>query len=173
MITYEVNKVTKQDVEQEVVDTLTYTPNLQEYDIEPNRVAGAMYTGRNYNLPRLEAESIIVETDATTNLKQIKDLPTVFANQRLVTKDTTQVLGQLLFERVIADDVNVYRKKDLTIENFKPKVEAIFNSYFANNIYYLPIGACYVSDSNPAELLRGHWELRKETKIGKIWERVR
>lgn len=170
MIKYEVNKVTKSDVEQEVVDKLQYTPNTKEFDIEPNKIVDALYTGRNYTLPRLEAESIIVTGD--TNLKQVKDLPKESAGNRFITKDTTQVIGKLIFERAQAESCNVLRKKDLTIKNFKPIIQAIYSNYAMSNIIYMPIGANYVSDKNPSELLRGTWELKAETKIGKIWERI-
>lgn len=170
MIKYEVNKITKADVEQEVVDKLHYTPNTKEFDIQPNKIADALYTGRNYVLPRLDAESIIATGD--TNLKQIKDLPRETADKRFVTKDTVQVIGKLLCERVTANGCNVLRKKDLTIEKFKPIMQIVYDTYFANNIYYLKVGACYVSDKDPSELLRGTWELKAETKIGKIWERI-
>lgn len=170
MIKYEVNKVTKADVEQEVVDKLQYSPNTKEFDIEPNKIADALYTGRNYTLPRLDAESIIVT--GNTNLKQIKDLPKESAGNRFITKDTAQVIGKLVFERAQVESCNVIRKKDLIIENFKPIIQAIYNNYAMNNIIYMPIGACYVSDKDPSELLRGTWELKAETKIGKIWERI-
>lgn len=169
MIKYEVNKVTKSDVGQEVVDKLQYTPNTKEFDIEANKIADALYTGRNYTLPRLEAESIIANT---TNLKQIKDLPNTTVDNRLVSIDTVQVIGKMVYERVQAENCNTIRKKDLTIENFKPLVNAAYINYFNSVIVYLPIGANYVSDKNPSELLRGTWELKAETKIGKIWERI-
>lgn len=171
MIKYEVNKITKADVEQEVIDKLQYTPNTKEYDIEPNKIADALYTGRNYVLPKLDAESIIATGD--TNLKQIKDLPKESTTGRFITKDTTQAIGKLtmLMARV-AGTTNGLRKKDVTIERFKPIIQALFQNTIVNNIAYMPIGACYVSDKNPSELLRGTWELKAETKIGKIWERV-
>lgn len=170
MIKYEVNKVTKADVEQEVVDKLQYSPNTKEFDIEPNKIADALYTGRNYTLPRLDAASIIATGD--TNLKQIKDLPKFTTENRLVSRDTVQVIGKIVFERVQAESCNVIRKKDLTIENFKPLVNAAYINYVNSTIIYMPIGACYVSDKDPSELLRGTWELKAETKIGKIWERI-
>lgn len=170
MIKYEVNKVTKSDVGQEVIDELQYTPNTKEFDIEPNKIADALYTGRNYTLPTLDAESIIVTGD--TNLKQIKDLPKELAGNRFITKDTIQVIGKLVFERVKAENCNVLRKKDLVIEKFKPIIQAMYNNYALSNIIYMPIGANYVSDKDPSELLRGTWELKAETKIGKIWERI-
>lgn len=170
MIKYEVNKITKSDVEQEVIDKLQYTPNIKEFDIEPNKIAEALYTGRNYTLPRLDAESIIVTGD--TNLKQIKDLPKFTAENRLVNEDTVQVIGKIVFERVQAIGCNCIRKKDLTVEKFKPLVNSAYINYFNSNVIYMPIGANYVSDKDPSELLRGTWELKAETKIGKIWERI-
>ena len=170
MIKYEVNKITKADVEQEVVDKLQYTPNTKEFDIQPNKIADALYTGRNYVLPALDAESIIVTGD--TNLKQIKDLPKNEASSRLVSRDMTQVIGKIVFERVLAENCNCVRKKDLTIEKFRPLVNAAYINYVNTTIIYMPIGANYVSDKDPSELLRGTWELKAETKIGKIWERI-
>lgn len=170
MIKYEVNKVTKSDVEQEVIDELQYKPNTKEFDIEPNKIVDALYTGRNYTLPTLDTESVIVT--GNTNLKQIKDLPNVSAEARLVSKDVVQVIGKILFERVQAESCNCIRKGDLTIENFKPLVNAAYINYVNSTIVYMPIGACYVSDKDPSELLRGTWELKAETKIGKIWERI-
>lgn len=172
MIKYEVNKITKRDVEQEVVDTLQYKPNTKEFDIEANKIADALYTGRNYTLPTLDAESIIAT--GNTNLKQMKDLPKVASDGRFVTKDTPQVVGKLsMYAARVIGSTNAIRKKDVTIEYFKPRLQALFDSIIAHNIYYMPIGANYVSDKNPSELLRGTWELKAETKIGKIWERVR
>lgn len=171
MIKYEVNKVTKSDVEQEVIDELQYKPNTKEFDIEPNKIADALYTGRNYTLPTLDAESVIVT--GNTNLKQIKDLPKVSAGNRFITKDTTQVIGKLsMFSAIVTGTTNGIKKKDVTIEKFKPIIQALFDSSIVNNIIYMPIGACYVSDKDPSELLRGTWELKAETKIGKIWERI-
>ena len=170
MIKYEVNKITKADVEQEVVDKLQYTPNTKEFDIQPNKIVDALYTGRNYVLPRLDAESIIATEE--TNLKRIKDLPKESAGGRFVTKDTPQVIGALVFEQVQSTNCNVLRKKDLDISYIKTLAVNVINTYIAANITYMPIGACYVSDKDPSELLRGTWELKAETKIGKIWERI-
>lgn len=171
MIKYEVNKVIKSDVTQEVIDKLQYTPNTKEFDIEPNKIADALYTGRNYTLHRLDAESIIVT--GNTNLKQVKDLPKESAGNRFITKDTTQVIGRLsMLVAKVTGSTNGIRKKDVTLEYFKPIMQALFDSCIESNIIYMPIGACYVSDKNPSELLRGTWELKAETKIGKIWERI-
>ena len=174
MLKVEVNKLTKQDVEQEVVDVLSFTPKGADFDVNANKISKAIYTGRNYTLAYLLAESIIVNTENGTNLMQVKDLPRETASGRFLTKDTIQVAGKLLFERLkVTDNCNVLRKKDLTIEKIKPLVQTIYETYMTNNIIYLPIGAQYISDNNPSELLRGTWQLVDgEHKLGKIWERI-
>lgn len=171
MIKYEVNKVTKADIEQEVIDKLHYEPNTKEFDIQPNKIVDALYTGRNYTLPTLAAESIIAT--GYTNLKQIKDLPKEPTSGRFITKDTAQVIGKLaMYAAKVTGTTNGIRKKDVTIKRFKPTIQALFQNAIVDNIIYMPIGANYVSDKDPSELLRGTWELKAETKIGKIWERI-
>ena len=171
MLKVEVNKVTLQDVTPEVLERLERSATGENFDSAVNRIQNAMYTGRNYTLPYLKAESIIC--NGQTNLKQVKDLPKQVASERFLTTDTIQVAGKLIFERAkVTGTCNVLRKKDLTIEKMKPIVETIYNNYFAGNTIYLPIGANYVSDKDPTEILKGKWVLKEENNIGKIWERI-
>ena len=172
MLKIETNKITKQDIEAEIVNALEYNIANNINDYKPNKIHNALYCNRNYVLNIVNADVIVVNGE--TNLMQMKDLPKTVAHERFLTKDTTQTTGKLTFERVkVAGTCNVLRKKDLTIEKFQPIIQALYDTYIINNVTVLPIGACYVSDKNPKEILRGEWELKAETEIGKIWERIK
>ena len=172
MLKIETNKITKQDIEAEIVNALEHNIANNINDYKPNKIHNALYCNRNYVLDIVNADVILVNGE--TNLMQMKDLPKTVAHEQFLTKDTTQTTGKLTFERVkVTGTCNVLRKKDLTIEKFKPIIQNIYDTYMLNNITYLPIGAYYVSDKNPKEILRGEWELKTETEIGKIWERIK
>ena len=172
MLKVEVNKITKQDIEAEIANALEYNIANNINDYKSNKLVNVVFLNKNYVFNNVEADTIIV--DGNTNLMQMKDLPKTVAHERFLTKDTTQTTGKLTFERVkVTGTCNVLRKKDLTIEKFKPIIQNIYDTYMLNNIAYLPIGAYYVSDKNPKEIFRGEWELKTETEIGKIWERIK
>ena len=172
MLKIETNKITKQDIEAEIVNALEHNIANNINDYKSNKLVNVVFLNKNYVFNNVEADTIIV--DGNTNLMQMKDLPKTVAHERFLTTDTIQNTGKLTFERVkVTGTCNVLRKKDLTIEKFKPIIQNIYDTYMLNNIAYLPIGAYYVSDKNPKEILRGEWELKTETEIGKIWERIK
>ena len=172
MLKVEVNKITKQDIEAEIANALEYNIANNINDYKSNKLVNVVFLNKNYVFNNVEADTIIV--DGNTNLMQMKDLPKTVAHERFLTTDTIQNTGKLTFERVkVTGTCNVLRKKDLTIEKFQPIIQALYDTYIINNVTVLPIGACYVSDKNPKEILRGEWELKAETEIGKIWERIK
>ena len=171
MYKVEVNKIAKQDVDESVLNEVEVQHTDNRIDLEPAKIRNVIYKGRNYNLDYVNADTILVEGE--TNLKQMKDLPKTAPEYRFVTTDTVQNIGKILFERVqVTDTCNVMRKKDLTIENIKPVVQAVFDTYFSNNIYYLPIDAYYISDEHPGGVLRGYWEYVQDYDASKLWKRV-